>query len=283
MEQGNRRLTAIATRAARVAGACVLLGALLVSTIATAPVRARRVVAHLRVRRLRPARCRGRDSIPRSPVTTSPSMRTRTCRCSARSGTLQAARPDIGDVVVLDFGYNDGPDPGVWRGRVDQAMAILAGVPKVIWLGQSDFANGRADMNAQLVAATQQYPNLEYVDWNAVVAANPGALYGDGVHLTPVGQAAMADVVRLRVDAFVAARVAATSTTVAPTTTVPPTTTTAAKGEGKQASAMHPPSGDDSSDAPWIAVGIAVVALLVVAAAVVVRARRRTRRGPARP
>ena len=60
-------------------------------------------------------------------------------------GTLQAARPDIGDVVVLDLGYNDGPDPGVWRGRVDQAMAILAGVPKVIWLGQSNFANGRAE------------------------------------------------------------------------------------------------------------------------------------------
>jgi hypothetical protein len=199
-------------------------------------------------------------------------------------GTLQAARPDIGDVVVLDLGYNDGPDPGVWRGRVDQAMAILEGVPKVIWLGQSNFANGRAEMNAQLAAAMQQYPNLEFVDWNAVVAAHPDAVYGDGVHLTPVGQAAMADVVRQRVDAFVAARVAATSTTVAPTTvaptTVAPSTTTIAKGGGQQASARHP-SDDDSSDTPWFGVGIAVVVLLVVTAGAVMLARRRARHDPA--
>ena len=136
-------------------------------------------------------------------------------------GTLQAARPEIGDVVVLDLGYNDGPDPGIWRGRVDQAMAILTGVPKVIWLGQSNWRSGRAEMNAQLAAATQQYPNLEFVDWSAIVAAHPDAVYGDGVHLTPVGQAAMADAVRQSVDAFVAARIAATSTTLPPTTRRP--------------------------------------------------------------
>jgi hypothetical protein len=196
--------------------------------------------------------------------------------------TLQAARPDIGDVVVLDLGYNDGPDPGVWRGRVDEAMTILTGVPKVIWLGQSNFRSGRAEMNAQLAAAAQQYPNLEFVDWSAIVAEHPDAVYGDGVHLTPVGQAAMADAVRQRVDAFVVARIAATSTTVPPTTvpptTVAPSTATAADPGDDRATASPVPSvGRDPGGrtAPWIVAAIAAAAALVTVAVLVVRRRAR--------
>ena len=116
-------------------------------------------------------------------------------------------------------------------------------------------------MNAQLAAAVQQYPNLEFVDWNAIVAAHPDAVYGDGVHLTPVGQAAMADVVRQRVDAFVAARVAATSTTVPPTTVAPTTVapSTAPTGDDR-GTASRPASGDGDSggsDTPWIVAAIA--------------------------
>ncbi len=199
-------------------------------------------------------------------------------------GTLQAARPDIGDVVVLDLGYNDGPDPGVWRDRVDQAMAILDGVPQVIWLDQTHFANGRAEMDAQLAAAAQQYPNLEVVDWNALVAARPDLVYADGIHLTPAGQAAMADLVRQRVDAFVAARTAATSTTVVPTTVVPttvaPTTTALASvagGDGHTAAAES--GGGDSSggDELWIASAIVAGLLVVGAAALVARRRANSR------
>ena len=140
-------------------------------------------------------------------------------------GTLEAARPTVGDVVVLDLGYNDGTDLGAWRDRVDRAMAILADVPRVIWLTQSDFAPGRAEMNAELLAAASRYPNLAVADWSALVTAHPDFAYGDRVHLTPAGQDAMADLVRRHVDAFVAARIAATSTTLPPTTTS--TTTTA--------------------------------------------------------
>ena len=199
-------------------------------------------------------------------------------------GTLQAARPAIGDVVVLDLGYNDGPDPGIWRGRVDQAMAILAGVPKVIWLGQSNWRSGRAEMNAQLAAAAQQYPNLEFVDWSAIVAARPDAVYGDGVHLTPVGQAAMADAVRQRVDAFVAARVAATSTTLPPTTVAPTTVapstapSTAPAADDRGTASPEPSGGGDSgvSDTAWIVAAIAAGAVVVTASLLAVR-----RRGPA--
>jgi lysophospholipase L1-like esterase len=198
--------------------------------------------------------------------------------------TLDAARPTIGDVVVLDLGYNDGAELTAWRERLDRAAAILDGVPKVIWLTQREFADGRAEMNNELRAVAQLHPNIEVADWNGLVASNADLVYGDGIHLTPAGQAAMADLVKSRIDAFVAARVAATSTTVAPTTTsralVPSTTEAVAGAEDRTARALRTTgTTDDDDDTLWFgAIGAALV--VVVAAALIVvwfRARARAR------
>jgi hypothetical protein len=132
---------------------------------------------------------------------------------------LQAAQP-LGDVVVLDLGYNDTDDPAVFRQRIDGAMAVLSAVPKVIWINQREFAAGRAAMNAELAAAATRYGNLDVVDWNAEVAAHPDDVYRDGIHLTPAGQDAMASLVRGRFDAYVASLTPATTT---PTTSTPTT------------------------------------------------------------
>jgi hypothetical protein len=183
--------------------------------------------------------------------------------------TFEAARPTMGDVVVLDLGYNDGADLTAWRDRIDRATAILNGVPKVIWLSQRDFAAGRADMNAELVAATQRYPNLEVVDWNTVVDAQPGLVYGDGIHLTPAGQNAMADLVRSRIDAYVAARIAATSTTLPPTTTTTTTTTvapsaSAASGAaGRHSHQLATGAENHEGDHGWVWIPVAAVGVLL--------------------
>jgi hypothetical protein len=180
-------------------------------------------------------------------------------------GTLSAARPGIGDVVVLDLGYNDGPDPAAWQNRIDQALATLDGVPRVIWVGQSAWTGGRTAMNEQLVAEQAAHPNLEVVDWASVVAAHPDYVYGDGVHLTAPGQQAMADLVKARVDAFVAARIAATSTTTSTTTTTAAPSTLAhhrqADPPGPSASDPAGSSGGDSGDGGWLVAGLAAVAL----------------------
>jgi hypothetical protein len=186
--------------------------------------------------------------------------------------TLEAARPSIGDVVVLDLGYNDGADPTAWRDRLDRAAAILDGVPKVIWLAQREFAEGRAEMNAELRDVAQLHPNIEVVDWNAIVAAHPDYVYGDGIHLTPAGQAGMAQVVRERVDAFVAARVAATSTTVATTTTTTTTTSAAPRAGRSSRTRGSANASDGEGDALWL-VPLAGVALLAVAIAIRLRSR----------
>ena len=93
----------------------------------------------------------------------------------------------------------------------------------------------------------------------------------------------MADLVRSRVDAFVAARVAATSTTVAPTTTSrasTPTTAEAAVGsDDPHIRALRSPgAGDDDDGAVWFAViGAALVVAVVIAAVVAARLRARAR------
>jgi len=189
-------------------------------------------------------------------------------------GMFQAAGPALGDVVVLDLGYNDTSDPTVFRERIDGAMAALAGVKHVIWLNQHEFRPDRAGMNAELNAAASRYANLEVVDWNAEVAAHPEDVYGDAIHLTPAGQAAMAVLVRQRFDQFV--------TSLTPTTTAAPTTTTTAAPAHRPASQQAAgggavdDSGSDRDTVVVIAVGISAVALVVVT--VVARRRRSVRR-----
>ncbi len=74
-------------------------------------------------------------------------------------------------------------------------------------------------MNQQLVLAQSRWPNLQIADWNSIATPNPGFVYGDGLHLTPAGQAAMAQLVGQEIGTFVQSRAATTTTTTTPTTT----------------------------------------------------------------
>jgi hypothetical protein len=186
---------------------------------------------------------------------------------------FQSAGPALGDVVVLDLGYNDASDPAVFRERIDGAMSALAGVQHVIWLNQHDWGPGRAGMNAELAAAATRYPTLEVVDWNAEVGAHPDYVYADSIHLTPAGQTGMATLVREHFDRYVASL---TPTTTAPTSTTGAPATTAVGAAGQAAA----PTADDGDGIDATTVGVvAVIALLVVVIVLwAVTARRRARR-----
>jgi hypothetical protein len=176
---------------------------------------------------------------------------------------LRQAGPALGDVVVLDLGYNDSSDPAVFRGRIDDAMAALAGVRHVLWLNQHDWGPGRAGMNDELAAAASRYANLEVVDWNAEVSAHPDDVYGDAIHLTPAGQVAMAALVRRHYDAWV--------TSLTPTTTSSTTTTTSAprspptRGVAARAASDHDDhAGDDPGpERSTLLIGAGVVVVLL--------------------
>jgi hypothetical protein len=196
---------------------------------------------------------------------------------------FQAAGPSLGDVVVLDLGYNDASDPAVFRGRIDAAMAALAGVRRVLWLNQHDWGPGRAGMNAELAAAATRYPNLTVIDWNAEVTAHPDEVYADAIHLTPSGQTAMAALVRQHYDQWVTSL---TPTTTTSTTTTTTTTTTRPTRATPRAAAPRAVGDDEPGlDRNALLIGAGVVVVLLVLGTVLSvgrRGSRRARRGARR-
>ena len=108
---------------------------------------------------------------------------------------MQARRAEIGDggVVVIQQGNNYLGSAPQFREHIDQAMAVLAGVPKVVWITVAEFKPSRADVNREILAAAERYPNIVLADWNGLWRTNPrGFTSRDGLHLTRPGAAAFA-------------------------------------------------------------------------------------------
>ena len=99
----------------------------------------------------------------------------------------------FGPVVVVHLGTN-GPFS---QTTLDQMMALVAEVPRVLVLtgkGDRDWIAGNNDKIRALPAA---YPSVTVVDWEVLSAGCEGrCFYDDGIHLTQIGQNFYADVVR---------------------------------------------------------------------------------------
>ena len=114
------------------------------------------------------------------------------------------ARAEIGDggVVVIQQGNNYLGSAPQFREHIDQAMAVLAGVPKVVWITVAEFARSRSDVNHEILAAAERYPNIVLADWNGIWRTNPrGFTSRDGLHLTRPGAAAFAAMIAQAVGA----------------------------------------------------------------------------------
>lgn len=118
-------------------------------------------------------------------------------------GVLQARRAEIGagGVVVIQQGNNYLGSEPQFREEIDQTMAVLAGVPKVVWITVSEFTQSRVDVNREILAAAERYPNIVLADWNGIWLANRAFTSHDGLHLKPAGQAAFAQMVAQAVGA----------------------------------------------------------------------------------
>lgn len=117
---------------------------------------------------------------------------------------LQARRAEIGEggVVVIQQGNNYLGSEQQFREEIDQTMAVLGGVPKVVWLTVSEFRADRADVNKEILEAAQRYPNIVLADWNGVWLPNRVAFTSrDGLHLKRPGANAMAALIAQTVGA----------------------------------------------------------------------------------
>lgn len=109
--------------------------------------------------------------------------------------TLAARRGEIGEAVVIQLGNNYiSGERGDYASQIDEAMAVLADVPRVVWVTVSEVSPTRTAINESIRAAADRYPNMWVADWAQVIATEPD-LSWDGIHLTPAGRQRMAEVV----------------------------------------------------------------------------------------
>jgi hypothetical protein len=103
--------------------------------------------------------------------------------------TIRAQRGRLGDLVVIELGYNDRPQ----RRAIDRVMQELRdqGVQRVAWINLSERRSGYRDTNRALTAASFRWPELWLLDWRGY-SAGRSSWFVDGVHLTAKGKLAFA-------------------------------------------------------------------------------------------
>ena len=104
---------------------------------------------------------------------------------------LKARRAEIGRAVVIQQGNNYLASEGSFGSQIDQAMRVLRGTSRVVWLTVAEKWPSRVEINRQIRAAAARWPTIVVGDWAALVAAHPGYA-GDQLHLSPEGRQAMA-------------------------------------------------------------------------------------------
>jgi hypothetical protein len=107
---------------------------------------------------------------------------------------VQRWRSSIRDAIVIQLGTNDGGIPSYYRIHVDNILDSLRGVPLVVWLTMAHARAYYAVDDRVIRSELSTHPNTVLGDWNA--ALPDGGAYGDGLHLTPTGAAAMARLTR---------------------------------------------------------------------------------------
>ena len=103
--------------------------------------------------------------------------------------TIRVQRGRLGDLVVIELGYNDRPQ----RRAIDRVMQELRdqGVDRVAWINLSERRSGYRDTNRALMAASLRWSELRVLDWRSY-SAGRGSWFIDGVHLTAKGKLAFA-------------------------------------------------------------------------------------------
>lgn len=93
--------------------------------------------------------------------------------------------------VVIHLGTN-GP---ITNALFDEMMQALRGVPHVIFLTVKEPRYWESEVNATIWAGARRWHRVRVVDWHRLATLNPGWLYDDGIHLTPIGGRRYAQIV----------------------------------------------------------------------------------------
>lgn len=108
---------------------------------------------------------------------------------------LAARRGEIGEAVVVHLGNNYIPgERGDYASQIEEAMTVLADVPRVVWVTVSEVSDSRREINEAIRDAATRWPNLRVAEWAPIIAAEPGLAW-DGMHLTPEGRRRISELI----------------------------------------------------------------------------------------
>jgi hypothetical protein len=102
----------------------------------------------------------------------------------------------LGEVVVVDVGYNDVPDD--YGDDVDRVMQALArnGVATVIWVTMQERRPLYRATNAAIRAAAKRWPQMRVADWDEASRSREAWFAADGLHLSSAGAVGLARFLR---------------------------------------------------------------------------------------
>jgi hypothetical protein len=117
---------------------------------------------------------------------------------STALGAVESYGSGLGQVLVVDVGYNDSSS-GYAQG-IDRIMraAVKQGVRGVVWVTLREagsYASDYKSINAEIKTAVRRWPELIVADWDAHSAGKPW-FAGDGLHLDDSGAIALASFLR---------------------------------------------------------------------------------------
>jgi ABC-type amino acid transport substrate-binding protein len=109
--------------------------------------------------------------------------------------TILSDGRSLGEVVVMDIGYNDSASS--YGSELDTAMRdmLAAGVHHVIWVTLRERYSNYHSTNEVIEAARHRWPQIEIADWNSYSDGKPW-FAPDGIHLNTDGAFALARFLR---------------------------------------------------------------------------------------
>jgi hypothetical protein len=114
------------------------------------------------------------------------------------STALEAVRSlgrGVGDVLVVDVGYNEG-STGYREGMRRVIRAALAqGATAVVWVTLREYRDIYRSTNDSIRIEARRWPQVQVADWNAFSQGKPW-FRDDGLHLTSAGAHGLAGLVR---------------------------------------------------------------------------------------
>ena len=107
---------------------------------------------------------------------------------------LRSRRSEIGAVAVIQQGNNHLASEGSFGAQIDQAMQVLEGVDRVVWLTVAEKWPSRVEINQHIRAAAGRWPQIVVAEWAPLIAAHP-EYAEDMLHLSGTGRIAIAELI----------------------------------------------------------------------------------------